>query len=594
LIALFRTNTNSKGLALFAALLLVAIMMVWAEPKSPRTEAHATVVGGCSTTITDNFGGGAGTSGDPFLICNRSQLALVVSDSNTRSKNYLLKQDIDLGGSSTPWIPLTGGFDGVLDGGDFTIKNLFVSSTANRVGLFQTVAGATIRKLRFENPTIISSSVGDLPSGVSTDGSGTWPAAGVIAGTGNLNTISEIVITGAQISGNIITGGFVIGEMYTGGSSSNFNLIKISSSSLSTNRDYASDTYLGGIVGGSRAAAFNRVSVQGTITQSPTGDGGPMGGIVGKSWATITVGQSNLDVVLNANSSYTNAGGVYGQGGADVSNTIFRGTISNPGSTSYLGGFAAYHTTAITNFLSTATIPFGGTTNQRGPIVGQSLTSSTAAPSVFYISETHASFTGRYGTPTSSADLKRISTYADAGWSISEDTSRAVTTDWELSDSTDPIFKISEGSSYPTLVWMDYWPGPAATSEAPPTSGGSSGGGSAVPLPIVVEPVVVEVKTTNTRFINFPGNSSSLPAAARKGIKKRIASFEAVNQVVCTGYTSGTTSNSNARALARQRAKAACDVAQRLAPASEVRIKVSPAAGIGSKFRSVRVKITGS
>jgi ELWxxDGT repeat protein len=117
-----------------------------------------------------------------------------------------------------------------------------------------------------------------------------------------------------------------------------------------------------------------------------------------------------------------------------------------------------------------------------------------------------------------------------------------------------------------------------------------SGASSAVPQPATV----LETKTKTSGFSGFLPNSSALPVAARKGIKKRIASFEAVNQVVCTGYTSGTRSNSSARALARQRAKAACDVAKRLAPTSEIKIKVSPASGIGPKFRSVRVKITGS
>ena len=115
------------------------------------------------------------------------------------------------------------------------------------------------------------------------------------------------------------------------------------------------------------------------------------------------------------------------------------------------------------------------------------------------------------------------------------------------------------------------------------------------PSAVVSQPAtVLETKTKTSVFSRFLPNSSALPVAARKGIKKRIASFEAVNQVVCTGYTSGTRSNSSARALARQRAKAACAVAKRLAPTSEIKIKISPASGIGPKFRSVRVKITGS
>jgi ELWxxDGT repeat protein len=129
---------------------------------------------------------------------------------------------------------------------------------------------------------------------------------------------------------------------------------------------------------------------------------------------------------------------------------------------------------------------------------------------------------------------------------------------------------------------------PSAPLPPSPPSGTSS------PSAVVPQPAtVLATKTKTSAFSGFPANSSALPAAARKGIQKRIGGFESISEVVCTGYTSGTTPSASARNLARQRAKAACAVAKRIAPSAEVRIKVSPAAGIGSKFRSVRVKITG-
>ena len=128
-----------------------------------------------------------------------------------------------------------------------------------------------------------------------------------------------------------------------------------------------------------------------------------------------------------------------------------------------------------------------------------------------------------------------------------------------------------------------------ALPSAPPAPSPPSASSTSIPQPSVE----LEPKTKTSAFSGFPANSSTLPAAARKGIQKRIGSFESISEVVCTGYTSGTTPSASARNLARQRAKAACAVAKRIAPSAEVRIKVSPAAGIGSKFRSVRVKITG-
>jgi hypothetical protein len=119
----------------------------------------------------------------------------------------------------------------------------------------------------------------------------------------------------------------------------------------------------------------------------------------------------------------------------------------------------------------------------------------------------------------------------------------------------------------------------------PAPTGGRSYSAPVLPL--------ATVQTKVVRFTDFTSNSSVLTKKARAGVTKAIKKFTAVNQVVCTGYTSGVRATASQRKLALDRARAACKVSRKLAPDAVVRIKADPARGMGANFRAVRVKITG-
>jgi hypothetical protein len=118
-----------------------------------------------------------------------------------------------------------------------------------------------------------------------------------------------------------------------------------------------------------------------------------------------------------------------------------------------------------------------------------------------------------------------------------------------------------------------------------------SGGGSSGAVTL---DQTVPTKTKSAVYRGFPGNSSKVPAALRKGVVKFASSFQEVSSVACTGYTSGLVPTRSANILAKKRAKAACDLVKHRFPEAKVKLLQKPAKGLGAQFRSVRIRITGN
>ena len=127
------------------------------------------------------------------------------------------------------------------------------------------------------------------------------------------------------------------------------------------------------------------------------------------------------------------------------------------------------------------------------------------------------------------------------------------------------------------------------TVEAAASSPGSDSGWSAP----VAKPAEVMTKTKAARFNNFVADSGKLTKRAKLWISRNTRSFQEVNSVVCTGFTSGVRATAATRKLAQDRATRACNLAKRIAPEATIQVRIKPATGVGPNFRSVRVKITG-
>ena len=132
------------------------------------------------------------------------------------------------------------------------------------------------------------------------------------------------------------------------------------------------------------------------------------------------------------------------------------------------------------------------------------------------------------------------------------------------------------------------------TSASPPSGGGGSSGGNATP---VVSPNAPSVqpssKTRSTIIAGFAGDSSKAPATLRQRISRMFSGFNQVATAECTGYTSGRAPSRWDTLLANRRAKVACDLVKQRHPSAKVKVIEKPAVGVGSKFRSVRIKIVG-
>lgn len=114
-----------------------------------------------------------------------------------------IKDNLDFAGIELA--PITA-FTGVIDGNNFTISNLKLSTYGENTGLFATLTDATVRNLNFDESCIIS--VVNL-SGASN--------AGVVAGAVHGNCTFENITTKATVSGATYSGGIVGSAIYKDG-----------------------------------------------------------------------------------------------------------------------------------------------------------------------------------------------------------------------------------------------------------------------------------------------------------------------------------------------------------------------------------------
>lgn len=132
----------------------------------------------------------------------------------------------------------------------------------------------------------------------------------------------------------------------------------------------------------------------------------------------------------------------------------------------------------------------------------------------------------------------------------------------------------------------------------PPPGANQPSGSTELPGKVPTEvPGLIIDRTKSTVFAGFAGDSSRLTSSLRKAIVKLSSGFKKVSRMECTGFTSGTSPSRFDVQLAKNRAKAACDLVRQNAKGvkgAKVLLRVNPATGQGAKFRSVQVKITGN
>ncbi|NUN08926.1 MAG: T9SS type A sorting domain-containing protein [Ignavibacteriaceae bacterium] len=316
-----------------------------------------------SMVLFPQYGGGTGTSGDPYLISTLDHLSALSGTTSDWNKHFKQTANIDASGTSSweggaGWSPIgnsTTNFTGSYNGQGYTISGLtlYRPITNGYFGFFGYISNATLQNIGLTGVSIAAKSV-----------------IGGLVGYVYLSNISNCYVTGSVGAEYDKVGG-LIGHIYNG------NIVECySSASVSGGNSNSNGAYAGGFVGYNEAgAAFSRCYSTGSVT------------------------------------SYSYVGGFIG---VHASNTIedcySRGNVSGKGGNSDGAGFVGVNAGTISRGYSTGSVSL---THPAGFAYSNFGTISNS----FWDTQTSGQSSSAGGTGKFTSQMKLQSTFTDAGWS---------------------------------------------------------------------------------------------------------------------------------------------------------------------------------
>ncbi|WP_210649044.1 metallophosphoesterase [Nocardioides sp. SYSU D00065] len=175
---------------------------------------------------------GSGSTGDPLLIDSAADLDAATAAINSEpatfaSLSYRLSGDVDYEGGTYPGIAA---FSGTFDGAGHTISNLAYANTADSVGFFRSLTGATVTGLTLASvqaSTATGDGTGGLVATVAADsrvvgntvldssvrlGSGgavNTQSGGLVGGSTGTTTVTDNVLWNVSVTGHKYAAGLV-------------------------------------------------------------------------------------------------------------------------------------------------------------------------------------------------------------------------------------------------------------------------------------------------------------------------------------------------------------------------------------------------
>jgi len=382
------------------------------------------------TIAQAQYGGGTGEPNDPYLIYTAEQMNAIGTEPNDWDKHFRLMADIDLNiytGTDFNIIGYTGtdfsmfyrnnAFTGVFDGNGHIISNFSYTSTEKRyIGLFGCV-GATGIDAMTATGTGKDAMIKDLELIEPNVDAGTGDDVGTLVGGLSLGTITNCSVKGGTVSGNQRVGGLV--GWNSGG--------EITNCYVTGYVEGVKD--VGGLVGinysifGKRAEITNCYSVS-SITGNES-----VGGLVGHNesvWTAITWSAtiSNCYSIGNV-FGIEHVGGLVGDNieGSLIIKCYATGRVSGTTVVGGLVGENRYYPSKITT--SFWDIETSGRSNMCGIEVPGGSGCDNA-------------------NGKTTAEMQTADTFLEAGWDFVD----------EIENSTEDIWWILEGQSYPRLWWQ--------------------------------------------------------------------------------------------------------------------------------------------
>jgi hypothetical protein len=374
-----------------------------------------------------SYGGGSGTTQDPYLIYTAAQLNTIALNPADWNKNFKLMADVNLAtytGTQFNCISCIYAA-GVFDGNGHTISHFNYSNTINGsyyIGLFSSVIGQvknlTLTDVNVTGYYAVGALVGNN-SGAITNCSvsgGSVTALYGRGGSGGLVGWNEGSIFGCRASGEVNSPGDAGG--LAGYNSGGQNLPQInSSSSTAAVTCLASGYHAGGLVG------YNEGKINFCYATGSVAGGTEVGGLVGFSG-----GGSEYGIVscysTSPVSGINNVAGLVGYNDCDVIDTFIDG---NWVSTCYASPISCCYSSGHVSSAGTNT----------GGLVGEDAALSYGvAPGTsgsFWDKQTSGQATSAGGTGKTAQEMQTLATFSAAGWDFVD------------------VWGIGEGQTYPFL-----------------------------------------------------------------------------------------------------------------------------------------------
>ncbi|MCD4817690.1 MAG: hypothetical protein K8S23_03235 [Candidatus Cloacimonetes bacterium] len=162
-----------------------------------------------------------------------------------------------------------------------------------------------------------------------------------------------------------------------------------------------------------------------------------VGGLVGRNTSSSSVNNSYSTGSVNG---HDHVGGLMGRNSSSssVNNSYSKGSVYEYNN---IGGLVGYNNSSISNCYSTGSV---SGSNYVGGLVGIDTFTSSVNNS-FWDTETSNQDTSEGGTGKTTAEMKTLSTFTDAGWDFIDETINGTDDDWEI--------LVQYNSGYPFLSW---------------------------------------------------------------------------------------------------------------------------------------------
>jgi len=417
-----------------------------------------------------NFSGGTGEPNNPYLISTAEELNSIGHNPRLMSAHFMLTNDVNLAGIEFFLIGHEGyPFSGVFDGNGYRITN-FSHKASNKyrqnIGLFGYVrdSAGEIINLILTKSSLLNNPILD------TSGDTSRPKnVGLLVGLLYEGTLlncdvedSNVSVPGTMgVQNNENIGGLIGYNMY--------GLIEGCSSSANVQGNHA----VGGLLGFNFAGIIWDCHSSGDV-YGPSPAGGPggiaMGGLVGENWALIEDCSASGNVsgwsqfgglvgdnlsTINASCSYgdvvgsglfgsdNQAGGLVGWNIGHISNCYARGWVLADEKVGGLVGENTYHPFLAGSIVTSYSTGFVYGNKDIGGLAYRGSTYATTSDDCFWDVETSGQTESDGGIGKTTAEMKSVSTFTDAGWDFIGETVNG----------TEDIWWIDEGRDYPRLWW---------------------------------------------------------------------------------------------------------------------------------------------